>query len=226
MRLRLPFAALAAAGLVLAACSSSNNASSPTPGPTSSGSSSGSGGVIVKTFSIANDVHCSGDTVDAKASWTTTGADEVKIEVDGAFVQTDDPANGTANVTLACKNETHRVVLQALDKSGGSAAVVHFVKTERGGSSGKPVIVSYSDKVDGCTGQNANVTATWKTENAEAIEFAVDGDAIGAHAGLDPAGGSTEIPNVACDGKPHQVSLTATNSNGQVTRSQTVTASN
>jgi hypothetical protein len=47
------------------------------------------------------------------------------------------------------------------------------------------------------------VTVTWETENATAVEIAVD---TGSSTAFGPSGSTTVV--VACDGQPHAVTVT------------------
>ena len=59
-----------------------------------------------------------------------------------------------------------------------------------------------------CSGTTVEVSAAWVTQNAQAVNFSVDGQPLPAAAGF-PVTGVGRIP-VPCDGNAHKVTLTAT----------------
>jgi hypothetical protein len=88
--------------------------------------------------------------------------------------------------------------------------------TSGGGSAGALSIDSFTvaDSAT-CNGDNGTVKAEWKTTGAESVDFSVDGQPVPADAGQ-PLSGSGDVP-VPCDGSSHDVTLTATGSDGSST---------
>jgi hypothetical protein len=73
------------------------------------------------------------------------------------------------------------------------------------------------------TESTAPVSVSWTTENATAVELAVDGSPPGASPGYGPSG-SAELP-VPCDDQAHTLSVTALDDAGSgQTMSETITA--
>lgn len=213
--------------LLAAACGDSTSSSTTTTAATTSSTASGAGGGApsIEEFEIAGDVKCtSGQETTVKAKWTTKNATKTRLEVDGKFLKEDGPPTGDHEVPLACDDKSHRVVLEALDAEGKNASAAHSVKTEPGGGSGgtKPVIDEFSVSVKGCSPQIAEVLATWKTEHADKIAFAVDGKEQAGLSGQ-PAHGTVVVPDIPCDGKTHSVTITASGSGGTAHKSVTIT---
>lgn len=215
-----------AAVLLLGACGGDDDTAGTTTTSANTTTTSGTASETeVSTFSLASDVNCEGTDVEVKAEWTSRRANSAKIEVDGTFVAEDLPANGSTEIRLECTESTHRVVLEVVSSDGKTAAVAHEVRTVPGGGGGeKPTIDSFTVSADGCTGETANVSATYATTGAETVEFEVDGEAPGAQAGL-PTSGTENVPDVPCDGATHQITLVATNaSDSSVQQTHTVNA--
>ncbi len=75
-----------------------------------------------------------------------------------------------------------------------------------------------------CSGETADVPATWSTSNADGVDFSVDGEPVPADAG-NPASGSGNVP-VPCDGSEHEVTLTASGGGDSATDTKKVTTDN
>ncbi|MBX7161677.1 MAG: hypothetical protein K1X95_15425 [Acidimicrobiia bacterium] len=210
-----------------AACGSSTSSTedtTTTAASTSSTAAGHSGGSAPKIehFEVAHDVSCtSGQDVKVKTSWKTVNTTKVKIEVNGSFVRENEPAEGSTEVTVKCDGQSHRVALEALNASGEKASDAHSVKTEPGGSGGAtPKIDSFSVSLKGCSPQNVDAIATWKTENDTSVTLQADGAEI--KSGL-PASGTEAFTTMPCDGKNHAVTLVASGSGGKAHKSVTVT---
>jgi hypothetical protein len=88
--------------------------------------------------------------------------------------------------------------------------------TSGGGSAAALRIDSFSVEDSAtCSGDNGTVKAEWTTTGAESVDFSVDGQPVPADAGQ-PLSGSGDVP-VPCDGSSHDVTLTATGSDGNST---------
>lgn len=72
-----------------------------------------------------------------------------------------------------------------------------------------------------CRGGDTTATATWSTENADAVAFSVDDEPLPAAAGY-PTSGSGDIP-LPCDDGRHVVTLTAEGDGDTVSESVVVT---
>jgi hypothetical protein len=71
-----------------------------------------------------------------------------------------------------------------------------------------------------CTGGTVEVPAAWTTQNAQAVNFSVDGQPLPAAAGFSVSGvGNIPVP---CDGNAHKVTLTATGTGASASLSRSV----
>ena len=71
-----------------------------------------------------------------------------------------------------------------------------------------------------CPGGTAEVAAAWVTQNAQAVNFSVDGQPLPAAAGFPTTGtGNIAVP---CDGTDHKITLTATGTGPAAASSRSV----
>ena len=118
------------------------------------------------------------------------------------------PLSGIGKVAVPCDGRTHRVVLVAAG-AGSRVAVARQVNTSSSPPPTNAPAIRGFDVLDDvtCTGQTVDVPAAWTTQNAQAVNFSVDGQPLPAAAGF-PVSGAGEIA-VPCDGNAHRVTLTA-----------------
>ena len=166
---------------------------------------------------MKSDVHCSGSEVPVEVKWKTQGAQSAALSLDGAQVSKDLEPNGSATVTVPCKNGSHEVMLTATGSTGEAATDAHRIKTVKAQPVALPSINSFTVAAGQCEGSTLTVSAQYSTSNASTVSFEVDGQAPGAQAGLETSG-TANIPDVPCDGKSHQITLVATNSADQSTQ--------
>ncbi len=214
--------ALFALALAVAACSQSQ--STDTSGSATSSGSAGSGGPVITSFHMINDVTCTGTSAPVPASWTTLATKSVSFEVDGQPVPAGAgyPVNGKGNVPVPCDGKDHKVVIVASGE-GTTAALAHHVNTSNTPPPPTaPVITSFQIlHVVTCeAAPTVEVPASWTTQNTTTISFSVDGVPLSAAAGF-PPNGSGNIP-VPCDGKDHEVTLTAGSTGGDTALSRSV----
>ena len=215
--------------LCLSACAPSTTpagtGTTTSPGTTSSSRTSvpSSSGPVITAFQIIDDVSCSGSEASVPVSWLTRDAQTVEFEVDGRPVSAGAgyPLNGIGNVPVPCDGHEHRVVLVA-SGSGSRVSVARQVNTfTTPPPSGAPSIIRF-DLLDdvSCTGQTVDVPAAWTTQNAQAVNFSVDGQPLPAAAGFSVSGvGNIAVP---CDGNAHKVTLTATGKGASAALSRSV----
>ena len=197
---------LTAACLVVLAGCSSGSGGQPSPSPTAA--------PVITELSMKSAVHCTGGDVPVEVTWTTQGAQSAGLSVDGARKSKNLDPTGSATVNVACKNTTHEVMLTAVNSAGETAIETHRLKTVEGQPTEPPVIDAFTVAAGRCEGSTLSVSAQYRTTGATTVGFEVDGQAPGAQAGLD-ASGAANVPDVPCDGKSHQITLVATNSDGQ-----------
>ena len=206
-----------------------------------------SGAPTIGTFDIATSVECTEDPALVPVSWSTTDADSVTINVDGVASPsvTDQPANGSGNVPIACDGRSHPVELVATGSGGQTASSTKEVTAAQPSPTATPTeeptatptpteeptptptaapeagvgILQFAvDPDTSCTaGSEGSVSAEWQTTGANAVEFSVDGSPVPADAGQ-PTSGTGNIP-VPCDGQSHLVSLQAIPAGGSPTSS-------
>jgi hypothetical protein len=178
---------------------------------------------VITAFQVIDDVSCSGSQASVPVSWLTRDAQSVAFEVDGQPVPVGagHPVSGIGNVPVPCDGREHRVVLVA-SGSGGRVSVARHVNTSNTAPpSGTPSITRF-DLLDdvSCTRGTVDVPAAWTTQNAQAVNFSVDGQPLPAAAGFSVSGvGNIAVP---CDGNAHKVTLTATGTGAPASLSRSV----
>lgn len=206
-----------AAVVLLAACSSGSNSSDTSPSPTQPATAPS-----ITALKMKSAVHCKAGEVPVEVTWETLDATSASLMVDGNEVSKDLQPSGSATVNLECKDATHEVMLMATGAGGQTASEIHKVKTVKAQPAALPVIDNFTVTTGACSGNTLQVSATYSTSNATTVSFEVDGQAPGAQAGLDTSG-TANVPDVPCDGKSHQITLVASNAQGQSSQaSQTV----
>ena len=170
-----------------------------------------SGGTVITAFHVIGDVSCSGAQASVPMSWSTRDAQTVEFQVDGQPVGAGAgyPVSGTGNVAVPCDGREHEILLVASGPRGGASLSRHVNTSNTPPPSGAPSISRFDVLGDvTCTGTTVEIAASWATQNAQAVNFSVDGQPLPLAAGF-PVTGSGNIP-VPCDGAAHKVTLTAT----------------
>jgi hypothetical protein len=178
---------------------------------------------VVTSFSVIPDVTCSGTTSAVPMAWSTRNAQSVEFQVDGAPVTAGAgyAVSGTGNVLVPCDGKEHEVALVAAGTSG-RVSVSRQVNTFNAPPPvGAPLITRFSMLEDvTCPGGTAEVAAAWVTQNAQAVNFSVDGQPLPAAAGFPTTGtGNIAVP---CDGTDHKITLTATGTGPAAASSRSV----
>jgi uncharacterized protein (DUF952 family) len=175
------------------------------------------------TFDGPSTVSCTGsETKTVSFDYETKDAEAVDPEIDGQAVGAQagyDPDSGTMNFPYVCPGP-HTLTISA---TGNNKTVTKSAKVSSTGSAaGKPEIVTFDGpSTVSCTGtETKTVSFQYETKNAEAVDPEVDGEAIGAQAGYDPDSGTMTFP-YQCPG-PHTMTITASGTGGQASKSATV----
>jgi hypothetical protein len=233
MRLRLVAAMAGLAGLTgLVACAPSTPA---TPTATTSAVATTtttttttpiSNAPVITAFQIIDDVDCSGAQASVPVSWATRNVQTVEFQVDHQPVSAGAgyPVNGIGNVPVPCDGKSHTVVLVGFG-SGVQVSVARQVNTSNSAPPSTAPTVQRFDILDDvtCSGSTVNAPAAWHTQNAQAVNFSVDGQPLPAAAGFPVSGvGNIAVP---CDGRSHTVTLTATGSGASASLSRSVNTS-
>jgi len=132
-----------------------------------------------------------------------TGATIQGTTLDGAYLCGTTRTNGTTDDTSCPPSPASTTETTTTETTPIEATVTTFS-------------VGTFDCPAGAT--EAPVKVSWQTQAATAVEFAIDGQAPGASAGYGPSG--TANLSVPCNGKTHEISVTALNDSGT---GQTVT---
>ena len=234
-------AVIGAAVLALAGCGGSSSAdkspspSSSPPSPTASKSVSPSPTTPtpkptptvpapqLQTLSVEHDIHCSGETVPATVIWTSTGAQNAEVTVNDAVIDKGLPASGTDDISLTCADTTYTVGVAVFNSAGAQASAVQKVRTIKDPTpTPMPDIIAFDVQLGECLNGPQIVTATYQTVGTTKISFEVDGTDVGAPSDA-PVSGSSTVPKVPCDNTPHQITLVASNDQGNsAQKSQTV----
>ena len=218
-------AVILAAILVVASCLPNPTPTTPTTTPaTPTGSALPAGnGPVITAFQVIDDVSCSGTQASVPVSWATRDAQSVEFEVDNGPVSAGAgyPLDGIGHVPVPCDGRTHRVVLVA-SGAGRQVAVARQINTSSTPPPSAAPSIRGFDVLDDvtCTGSTVEVPAAWATQNAQAVNFSVDGQPLPAAAGF-PVSGAGNI-GVPCDGKAHTVTLTATGTGPAASLSRSV----
>lgn len=183
-------------------------------------------GPVITSFQIIDDISCTGSTVPVPVSWATRNAQTVKIQVDRQALSssTDYALEGIGQVTLPCDGREHEVVLVAIGP-GKQVSVARQVNTSNTPPPVNTPSITQFDLLDDvtCTGTTVDVPAAWLTQNAQAVNFSVDGQPLPAAAGFSVSGvGAIAVP---CDGNAHKVTLTATGGGTSTSLSRSVNTS-
>jgi len=198
-----------------ASLSRSVNTSNTPPPPVS--------GPVITSFTLIDDVTCSGAQASVPASWTTQGAQAVSFSVDGQPVSAGAgyPVSGVGKVPVPCDGREHLVLLVA-SAPGGQANLARQVNTSNSPPPPTAPSITRFDLLDDvtCSGTTVEVSAAWVTQNTQAVNFSVDGQPLPAAAGF-PVTGVGRIP-VPCDGAAHKVTLTATGTGSPAALSRSV----
>jgi hypothetical protein len=234
MRLRVVALMAGLAGLTgLVACAPSTPAA---PAATTSvvtttitatpSSTPASSGPVITAFQIIDDVDCSGAQASVPASWATRDVQTVEFQVDRQPVGAGAgyPVTGIGNVPVPCDGKSHTVVLAA-SGSGGRVSVARQVNTSTTPPPSTAPTIRRFDVLDDvtCSGATVDAPAAWLTQNAQAVNFSVDGQPLPAAAGFPVSGvGNVAVP---CDGQSHTVTLTATGAGDSVSLSRSVNTS-
>jgi hypothetical protein len=186
-----------------ASLSRSVNTSNTPPPPVS--------GPVITSFTLIDDVTCSGAQASVPASWTTRGAQTVNFQVDGQPVSAGAgyPVSGVGKVPVPCDGREHLVTLFAAGQ-GGQVSLARHVNTSNAPPPPTAPTITRFDILDDvtCSGATVEVSAAWVTQNAQAVNISVDGQPLPAAAGFPVTGvGRIAVP---CDGNAHKVTLTAT----------------
>jgi hypothetical protein len=185
-----------------------------------------SGGTVITAFHVIGDVSCSGAQASVPMSWSTRDAQTVEFQVDGQPVGAGAgyPVSGTGNVAVPCDGREHEILLVASGSRGGASLSRHVNTSNTPPPSGAPSISRFDVLGDvTCTGTTVEVAASWATQNAQAVNFSVDGQPLPLAAGF-PTTGSGNLP-VPCDGAAHKVTLTATGTGTPASASRSVNTS-
>lgn len=184
------------------------------------------GGTVITTFHVIGDVSCSGAQASVPMAWSTRDAQTVEFQVDGQPVGAGAgyPVSGTGNVAVPCDGREHEILLVASGPGGRASLSRHVNTSNSPPRSGAPSIGRF-DVLDDvtCTGTTVEVAASWSTQNAQAVNFSVDGQPLPLAAGF-PVTGAGNIP-VPCDGAAHKVTLTATGTGTPASASRSVNTS-
>jgi hypothetical protein len=233
MRLRLVAVVAGLAGLTgLGACAPSTPA---TPTATTSAvatsittttTTTTPNGPVITAFQIIDDVDCSGAEASVPVSWATRNVQTVEFQVDHQPVGAGAgyPVNGIGNVPVPCDGKSHTVVLAAFG-SGVQVSVARQVNTSNSAPPSNAPTIRRFDILDDitCSGTAVDAPAAWLTQNAQAVNFSVDGQPLPAAAGFPVSGvGNVAVP---CDGRSHTVTLTATGSGASASLSRSVNTS-
>jgi hypothetical protein len=230
MRLRLVAVVAGLAGLTgLGACAPSTPA---TPTATTSAvatsitTTTTPNGPVITAFQIIDDVDCSGAQASVPVSWATRNVQTVEFQVDHQPVGAGAgyPVNGIGNVPVPCDGKSHTVVLAAFG-SGVQVSVARQVNTSNSAPPSNAPTIRRFDILDDitCSGTTVDAPAAWLTQNAQAVNFSVDGQPLPAAAGFPVSGvGNVAVP---CDGRSHTVTLTATGSGASASLSRSVNTS-
>jgi hypothetical protein len=156
----------------------------------------------------------------------TRDAQAVEFQVDGQPVgaAAGYPVSGTGNVAVPCDGREHLVELFA-SGAGGRVGVARHVNTSNGPPPSTAPSITRFDLLDDvtCSGGTVEVPAAWVTQNAQAVNFSVDGQPLSAAAGFSVIGAG-KVP-VPCDGDKHKVTLTATGTGAPASLSRSVNTS-
>jgi hypothetical protein len=183
-------------------------------------------GTVITAFHVIGDVSCSGAQASVPMSWSTRDAQTVEFQVDGQPVGAGAgyPVSGTGNVAVPCDGREHEILLVASGPRGGASLSRHVNTSNTPPPSGSPSISRFDVLGDvTCTGTTVEVAASWATQNAQAVNFSVDGQPLPLAAGF-PVTGSGNIP-VPCDGAAHKVTATATGTGTSASASRSVNTS-
>ena len=192
-----------------------NTSTTPPPPP--------AGAPVVTSFQVIDDVTCSGSTVSVPASWATQNAQTVTFQVDGQAVGAGAgyPVSGAGKVAVPCDGREHQLLLVAAGPGGQVSKARHVNTTDQPPPPTAASISRYDLLEDvTCSGGVVGVPAKWTTQNAQAVNFAVDGQPVSAGAGFPTSGsGTVQVP---CDGSTHKVTLTASGAGDPASRSRSV----
>jgi hypothetical protein len=181
---------------------------------------------VITAFQVIDDVNCSGAQASVPMSWSTRHAQTVEFQVDGQPVSAGAgyPVSGVGKVAVPCDGSEHLVVLSA-SGPGGQVSVARQVNTSNSPPPSTAPSISRFDLLDDvtCSGDTVEVSAAWVTQNAQAVNFSVDGQPLPAAAGF-PVAGAGRIA-VPCDGNAHKVTLTATGTGAPASLSRSVNTS-
>ena len=180
-------------------------------------------GPVITSFTLIDDVTCSGAQASVPASWTTQNAQTVSFSVDGQPVSAGAgyPVSGVGKVPVPCDGREHLVLLVASGQ-GGQVSLARHVNTSNSPPPPTAPSITRFDLLDDvtCSGTTVEVSAAWVTQNTQAVNFSVDGQPLPAAAGF-PVTGVGRIP-VPCDGAAHKVTLTATGTGAPAALSRSV----
>jgi hypothetical protein len=195
-----------------------NTSNTPPPPPV--------GAPVITAFQVIDDITCSGAQAPVPTSWATRNAQAVSFQVDGQPVGAGAgyPVNGVGNVAVPCDGREHQVTLFA-SGPGGQVGATRQVNTSNGPPPVTAPSISRFDLLDDvtCGGGTVEVSAAWVTQNAQAVNFSVDGQPLAAGAGFSTTGvGRIAVP---CDGNAHKVTLTATGTGTPASLSRSVNTS-
>jgi hypothetical protein len=178
---------------------------------------------VITAFQIIDDVDCSGAQASVPVSWATRNVQTVEFEVDRQPVSAGAgyPVNGIGNVPVPCDGKSHTVVLAAFG-SGVQVSVARQVNTSNSPPPSDAPTIRRFDILDDitCSGSTVDAPGAWLTQNAQAVNFSVDGQPLPAAAGFPVSGvGNVAVP---CDGHSHTVTLTATGSGASASLTRAV----
>lgn len=170
-------------------------------------------GPVITALEAPAEVSCTGNQASVPVSWETRDAEAVDLAVDGRPVPADagQPVSGGTDLPVPCTNADHRITLTATGSGGAEAThavTVHTVPANAPAS--RPAIVRLTMPTQvGCPAgaSTAQVRVAYRTRNAEAVQFLLDGRPVPAQAGL-PVNGAGS-PAVPCDGDRHLFTLVA-----------------
>ncbi len=235
MRSRLIAVIAGLAGLTgLAGCTAATPPAPPAPSTTTSAAATStvtttstptptSNGPVITAFQIIDDVTCSGAQASVPVSWATRNAQTVEFQVDRQPVGAGAGYGvaGLGNVPVPCDGKSHAVVLTA-SGSGVQVSAARQVNTTNSAPPSTAPVVRQFDILDDvtCSTSTVDAPAAWLTQNAQAVNFSVDGQPLPAAAGFPVSGvGNIAVP---CDGRSHIVTLTATGSGASASLSRAV----
>jgi hypothetical protein len=226
--MRLPPLVLAVLTIftVLASCAQPPSPAPANPGGAASASPSpASSGPLITAFQIIDEISCSGAQASVPVSWATRDAQKVEFEVDRQLLNAGYPVSGIGDITVPCDGREHAVVLVA-SGSGSRVSIARHVNTSNSPPASNAPAITAFDVLDDvtCTGNTVEVSAGWATQNAQGVNFSVDGQPLPVAAGF-PVTGAGNIP-VPCDGNAHKVTLTATGTGTPASLSRSVNTSN